>query len=68
VFCEHLLPFVADCFGAIYRDPGTNRRRRDWINASEAKKLCAGLYTPSAGAPAPSTAGGDGDVTEAAKR
>jgi hypothetical protein len=67
VFCEHLLPFIADCFGAIYRDPGTNRRRRDWVNASEAKKLCAGLYTPTAGAPgAPSTTGGD--MTEAAKR
>ena len=45
VFCEQLLPFMTDCFGAIYRDPGSNRRRRDWLNHTEAKKLCAGLYT-----------------------
>jgi hypothetical protein len=57
VFCEHLLPFVADCFGAVYRDAATNRRRRDWINMTEPKKLLAGLFeatseaTTAAGAP-----------------
>lgn len=56
VFCEHLLPFMTDCFGAIFRDAGSNRRRRDWLNHTEAKKLCAGLYTASSDAAAAATA------------
>jgi hypothetical protein len=58
VFCEHLLPFVAECFGAVYRDAATNRRRRDWINMTEAKKLLAGLFeaTEASSASAPSAA------------